>query len=152
MAHETICKECQHCTFLSYNMGGDIMVHCFRDGSDDVICEELKDCDYFTLPEYNTDCFDEFGAFKPEYLPELRSQICLGSVYFDDYRNEYGINPKFLSNFFEDYLDWLDERGLPDSDNNLMDWYEETSYEITVEDLTTKNSIKSKYCRNYKSM
>lgn len=150
----TICKECQHCTFLSYNGGGDIMVHCcglwynnLEENFEHVIKEEMKDCDLFMLPEYNTSCFDEFGAFKIEYLPELRSQVVLGSIFLDDYANEYGIRTDYLCSFFEDYLNWLDEHELQDSTENLLDWYETSSYEITTEDLITEKYVKNQVAK-----
>ena len=37
------------------------------------------------------DCFEN-GWFKEEYLWELRQEIVLGSLYYADYRNSFGID------------------------------------------------------------
>ena len=70
----------------------------------------------------------------------LRQEIKLGSLFYADYRNSFGINTQPVCDFFDGYLEYLDEEmretisgyddarffdHLPDYDNpeNLWNWY-----------------------------
>lgn len=81
----------------------------------------------------------------------LRQQITLGSLYFKDYRNELGVEEHTCFNFFDGYLDYLEELmkedGIPDDQawdylkyyntrEELWNWYgcfEEDPLPITME-------------------
>ena len=42
-------------------------------------------------------------------LRRLRQQVCLGSLLYDDYDNDLGIDPYKCSAFFDSYLEYLGE-------------------------------------------
>lgn len=50
------------------------------------------------------DCFEN-GWFKAEYLWELRQEIVLGSLYYADYRNSFGIDEHKVRDFFTSFWD-----------------------------------------------
>ena len=75
-----------------------------------------------------------------ETLWKLRQEIKLGSLYAADYRNSFGVDPHKVCDFFEGFLEfveekmWEDHHGfddkdfwelLPDYDQPewLLDWY-----------------------------
>ena len=147
MAKGTICKYCEHCISCIYNLGGIVITNCdLRTDfyGDSAFSEELCDCEDFELPAYDKSCWDVNGMLKIEYLPKLRSQICIGSYNLSDYNNTYGIQPEMLSDLFDDYIDWLDSNMLYESDENLLKWYEECHYWITDEFLINLDYVKSK--------
>lgn len=135
MAKSSICKECKHlCGDISYNGLGEPSIWCGYAGWPPTIYyHEIYKCDGFELPDYNKDCWKN-GCFKPEMLPALRSQICLGSIYISDYRNEYGIDPAKLIDIFDAYVEWLDESGIEDSAENLIEWYDDHNCILITED------------------
>lgn len=134
-----ICKECRFCTWLSYNALGEISIDCkIHCGWGQMIRHEITHCDDFDLPDFDTSCWDADGYFKAEYLSQLRDEVTLGSLFIDDYRNRFGIDPNFLFNFFEAYEIWLDEDFLDDSDEALNEWYEYSVDPITINNLIQK--------------
>lgn len=136
MAKKVLCKECKNCFWLSYNGAGVISVDCLEhEGPDGMIHYEVTECEDFKLPDYDNECWERGGYFKAEMLPALRKQICLGSIYIDDYRNSFGIDPNYLCDFFERYDCWLDENGKEDSSENLIEWYNGDDWEITKDNL-----------------
>lgn len=137
MAKKVICKECKKCLWLSYNCGGQISIDCLEhEGPDGMLHYEVTECDDFELPDYDTKCWDDNGYFKSDLLPDLRSQICLGSIYTDDYYNSYGINPSLLCDFFDSYDNWLTENNKEESPENLVDWYlNYCDFELTKDTL-----------------
>lgn len=50
------------------------------------------------------DCFEN-GWLKEEYLWELRQEIVLGSLYYSDYRNSFGIDEHKVCDFFTSFWD-----------------------------------------------
>ena len=57
-------------------------------------------------------------------LQELRSQISLNSIYVADYRNNMGIEEHKSCDFFDGYVDYLDElikEDYPNAKDN--DWF-----------------------------
>ena len=40
-----------------------------------------------------------------EQLWKLRKEIALGSLYIDDYKNSFGINPENVCDFFNSFID-----------------------------------------------
>ena len=97
-----ICKECRFCTGIYYNGLGDISIYCTLHGNMglsgalDPIRYVILQCDDIELPDYDTQCWDEHGCFKSDFLPKLRNEVRLGSLYIDDYRNSFGIDPKYF--------------------------------------------------------
>ena len=67
------------------------------------------------------------GEFTKNELEQLRSDIVLNSIYTNDYENRFNISPEFIQDFFDGYLNWLDEDVLSkeseDSIDNLESWY-----------------------------
>lgn len=45
----------------------------------------------------------------PMDVLSLRRQIVLGSIYLIEYENDLGVDPKEASDFFDGYIDYLDE-------------------------------------------
>ena len=75
-----------------------------------------------------------------ENLWKLREEIRLGSLFFSNYRNSFGIDPIKASDFFDGFLEFVEEKMredhpgfddkdfwelLPDYDTpeQLLDWY-----------------------------
>lgn len=48
-----------------------------------------------------------FEDFNKEDLQQLRSQICLNSLYYADYRNSFGISEKSVCDFFDSYYSYI---------------------------------------------
>ncbi len=146
MAGRTICKECRHCTGIYYNGIGEVSIYCRLHSGTGIVGDPLRyeilSCPDFELPNFNKECWLDNGTFNPDYLPKLRKQIVPGSMYIDDYRNEYGINPEYLCAFFDEYLEWLDDSTLDDSDDALIDWYTNASNELTTDNLIQNPIIK----------
>lgn len=81
----------------------------------------------------------KFEDFNKEQLWDLRQQIILDGLYFYNYENNYGIDPKSVSAFFDGYYDYiwnLAEEENKDTDittdivlsyydnsDNLLSWY-----------------------------
>ena len=45
----------------------------------------------------------------PMDVLDLRSQIVLGSIYLREYENDLGVDPKEVFNFFDGYIEYLEE-------------------------------------------
>lgn len=75
-----------------------------------------------------------------EQLWALRKQIRLGSLYYSDYQNTFGIDCRVVCDFFDSYLSYLEELmaddsadykdedffallPLYDTPDNLQNWY-----------------------------
>ena len=56
-------------------------------------------------------------------LIELRSQIVLGSLFIADYKNDFGINENIVCDFFEGYLNFLDEVIYEEEENQDLDFW-----------------------------
>lgn len=148
MAKECICKKCKHCGFLTYNMGGEISIDCYANPKNEydevfgrkIRCE-VQSCDDFELPDFDTDCWDVNGNFKPEFLPVLRSQITLGSSYLSDYKNSFGIDPDFLISFFDEYDDWLSRVEEEETEENLLYWYSDAYIGKLTQDCVIKSPL-----------
>lgn len=85
------------------------------------------------------DRFDKNGWLKEEFLWPLRQQIVLNSVYYADYRNNFGIDEHKVCNFFDGYISFLTELEIEkygkeldnisdffdefDNEENLKEWY-----------------------------
>ena len=90
-----------------------------------------------------------------EELWRLRRQIVLNSLYYSDYINSFGIDRHLVCDFFDGYLDFLEDEmreNIPDYDgkhffdhlksydnsDNLWAWYgcfEEDPLPLPAEDL-----------------
>lgn len=62
----------------------------------------------------------QFTDLKKEGLWELRQQIVLGSIFTDDYKNSFGFAPKSVQDFFDGYVEYLEE--LIKEDRNKTDY------------------------------
>lgn len=80
------------------------------------------------------------GWLTEKALLELRSDISLNSLYVSDYKNRFNIKPLEVCNFFNGYIEFLEELAEEDnfdfdkegydvflvnydSDTNLKRWY-----------------------------
>ncbi len=67
-----------------------------------------------------------FEDFTKNDLWALRNEISLGSLFVYDYENSFNLDPHTVSDFFDGYVDYLDnECGGIDNDSidNLFDWF-----------------------------
>ena len=80
------------------------------------------------------------GWITDKALLELRKDIVLNSIHISDYENRFGIDPEEVCNFFNGYVEYLEELAeednfdfegdnwevfiyLYDTDDNLRAWY-----------------------------
>ena len=49
--------------------------------------------------------YNDFEFWNTEKLWELRKEICLGSLFYKDYKNSFGIPADICANFFDGFLD-----------------------------------------------
>ena len=63
------------------------------------------------------------GEFTKNELKQLRSDIALNSIYTSDYENRFGIDPAFVQDFFDGYVDFMSEDDSEDTLDNLESWY-----------------------------
>ena len=70
-----------------------------------------------------------------EQLWELRQEVPIGSLFTKDYRNSFGIEPRAVQDFFDGYLDFLEEEmeyQIPDFNDadfwELLDLYDTPEY------------------------
>lgn len=65
----------------------------------------------------------------PRQLWKLRKQICINSLFYVDYENDYGIDPKEVCDFFNGWLDFLVEDMKEDHsdycDDKYWDYFDE---------------------------
>lgn len=58
-----------------------------------------------------------------EQLAELRNNIVLGSLYYDDYKNHFGIDKHIVCDFFDGFIDYIyDEYGIEYCDNKFLEY------------------------------
>lgn len=89
----------------------------------------------------------EFNDINQETLWKLRMEIRLGSLYYADYANSFGFTTHSVCDFFDSYLEYLEELAEEefganytyddvlsfDNEDNLYYWweyYEEFPFEI----------------------
>lgn len=68
------------------------------------------------------------GEFTKNELEQLRQDIVLNSIYTSEYENRFNINPKFIQDFFDGYIDFIDQDFDKDDINTLQDWYYTVDY------------------------
>lgn len=61
--------------------------------------------------------FEENGWLKSEYLWPLRQDICLGSIYYTDYNNRFGIDCHLVCDFFDGFISFINELWSEKDDN-----------------------------------
>jgi hypothetical protein len=139
---KVICKECRHCTWLSYNGRGEPSIGCALHGGNygGFFHHEITQCEDFRLPDFKSDCWDENGWMTTEAFKKLVGEITRGSCYIDNYRNSYGIDPDWLCWFLDGYYEWLNDdeyEGAEREDNltNIVEWYEYYSCRISKENM-----------------
>ena len=62
-----------------------------------------------------------FEFWTEEKLWELRKEIVINSLYYDDYENSFGIPKRICCDFFDGFLEycWIIEA---ETENGLTDW------------------------------
>lgn len=50
--------------------------------------------------------YKDFDFWNKEKLWELRKEICLGSLYFSDYKNSFGVPMNVCGDFFDGFIDY----------------------------------------------
>jgi hypothetical protein len=65
-----------------------------------------------------------FNELTIDELVELRKEIPVGSMYSDDYYNSFDYNHHDIQDFFDGYLDFIEELAKDDGYNNYTsaDW------------------------------
>ena len=63
-------------------------------------------------------------------LWKLRQEIVLGSLFTRDYDNSFGVNERDCQDFFDGYLEWLEERMNKDGtlDDDFWDGTSDDSF------------------------
>ena len=88
----------------------------------------------------------KFEDFKFADLALLRNEIVLNSLYTEDYRNSFGINPSDCSEFFNGYYEYLWELAKEDFNEEGKDTKDLTdAYIVEVYD-NTENLSSWYYC------
>lgn len=73
--------------------------------------------------------YKPFHKFTRKDLAELRSQVVLGSLHYSDYRNNKGIEERYCSNFFDAYVEYIDNLAVADGLNPDDKEYVDTVWE-----------------------
>lgn len=93
-------------------------------------------------PKNLADCFEN-GWLKQEFLWPLRQEIILGSLYFADYRNSFGIDERKVCDFFTSF--WDSYCGELAKRDNLMEEahkrYEASDKKVCEEDIFHQLSL-----------
>ena len=74
------------------------------------------------------------GEFTKNELAQLRSDVVLNSIYTSDYENRFNIDPAFVQDFFDGYVDFMLEDESEDTIDNLENWYYTVDYSDYVDD------------------
>lgn len=62
------------------------------------------------------------GQFTDDELIQLREDIVLGSLFTNDYKNRFDIDEKLIQDFFDGFIDYLDEaQSFPEEDDDFSD-------------------------------
>lgn len=91
-------------------------------------------CRELNLPalakKLKTDIMKAFKDLSRDELWDIRTQICLNSIYVADYQNSYGYDAKCLSDFFDGYAEHLERefervgKGVSiDNADNLWEYF-----------------------------
>lgn len=59
----------------------------------------------------------KFEEFSKKDLQVLRSQICLNSIFYADYRNTFGLSEKSMCDFFDSYYTYIWELAKEENPN-----------------------------------
>lgn len=62
---------------------------------------------------------EQMKTLTPQDLKNLRNNITLNSLYINDYKNRYNINPAYLINFFDGYIEYLQELAQENNEKNI---------------------------------
>ena len=80
------------------------------------------------------------GWITDKALLELRSDIVLNSLFISDYENRFGIEPEEVCNFFNGYIEYLEE--LAEEDN--FD-FEGDNWEVFIVTYDTDTNLRGWY-------
>ena len=71
----------------------------------------------------------KFEDFSKEDLWKLRCEVSVNSLYYSDYHNSFGLDTHSVSDFFDGWLDFLEEEmvedGHKDAGNKFFDYFDE---------------------------
>ena len=70
--------------------------------------------------------YRDFKSWNIERLWELRKEICLGSMYYDDYENSFGVPKDICHDFFDGFIEmcFLMENEFENGLTKLEDIYD----------------------------
>lgn len=74
-----------------------------------------------------------FEDFTTEDLKKLRSEICLNRLYVSDYNNSFGLDPHYVSDFFDGYISYMNE--LMEEDGKNLDWEDQVEEYDNIDNL-----------------
>ena len=60
------------------------------------------------------ECSKNYAKSK---LWNIRKDIILNSIYFDDYKNRYGYDTRMICNFFDGFLEYIEELMIENKQN-----------------------------------
>ena len=91
-----------------------------------------------------------FENFNVEDLQQLRKEIVLNSLFVSDYNNSFGISAKSVCDFFDSYMDFIDEIAKEDHFEYGDNWgnqkYPHTFSEFFEKYDTIDNLLAWYYC------
>ena len=102
----------------------------------------------------------DINNLTKEQLWKLRKEIVLGSIYVDDYKNSFGIEPKAVQDFFDSFIEdsQVDDEGKPnnrkteeyDNAEDLYNYYSSCEYPFGEIEITEAEEIKEDADKNAK--
>lgn len=136
MANKEQCKECKFCSMMSHDLGVG-RLHVFCEYQEMSLTPDGSECDDFEQKKYEDSCWNADGSFKTECYWKLRQQVTIGSCFMSSYENSYGLDPHRVSDFFEAYELFIDERildnhGDKEWDRNYEPLFEKYDTEATL--------------------
>lgn len=87
------------------------------------ICDRLlHDDEKEELEEWMNEKDIHIWDLSKDDLKKLRGEIILGSMFLSDYDNSFNINTEEVSDYAEDYEQFLEEDGLEDTPQQFADY------------------------------
>lgn len=83
------------------------------------------------------------GEFTKDDLKELRNDIALGSIYLSDYDNRFGIDRKFIYDFFDGFGEFIYEEAKEDAADQEIEF--DDDWEHIVDKYDTVDMLNNYY-------
>ena len=86
------------------------------------------------------------GSLSKTQLKRLREDITLNSLYLSDYENRYGIDRNDVFNFFDSYLNYLEELMQEDRPELTETEVDNMFFDLLPEYDNINNLLEYQYC------